>query len=103
MANIEIIESANEISLKGMLTFKSVTTIKQAIVRWLEKREGVTIGLSGVRYSDSSGLALLMEWLRYAKQQNKTLNFVDMPEQMRAIAQVTDLSNILFLGDSSGK
>lgn len=100
MVKIDIIESPEAVSLKGILTFKSVPAIKHAIEQWMSEKDILNIDLSDIRYSDSSGLALLTEWLRYARGQNKTVNFIDMPEQMRAIAQVTGLCPILFAGEN---
>lgn len=99
MAKIEIIEESGAVSLKGKLTYNSVATIKDRVKAMISKSEELDLRLAEVIYSDSSGIALLLEWMRFAKQHNKKINFVQMPTQMRAIAQVTGLCPILFAGE----
>ena len=55
------------------------------------------IDLEGVTRSDSAGLALLVEWLRLAEQQNISLRFHNLPNQLREIARVSDLLPLLPL------
>jgi phospholipid transport system transporter-binding protein len=57
----------------------------------------VQIDLEGVTRSDSAGLALLVEWLRLAEQQGITLQFHNLPSQLREIARVSDLLPLLPL------
>ena len=57
----------------------------------------VQIDLEGVTRSDSAGLALLVEWLRLAEKQDITLHFHNLPDQLREIAQVSDLLPLLPL------
>ena len=53
------------------------------------------IDLSGLQRSDSSGLALLVEWYRSAEQRNKMISFVNIPAQMLDIAMLSGLDDIL--------
>lgn len=53
------------------------------------------VDLAGVTRADSAGVALLVEWLRLARQQGRSLRFVHIPAQMRALIQVSDLEDLL--------
>jgi phospholipid transport system transporter-binding protein len=55
------------------------------------------LDLSGVRRSDSAGLVLLVEWMRYAKKHDKRITYLNIPDQMLAIARVSGLEQILPL------
>ena len=92
--------SEDIIDLRGTLNFASVPSLKDAIVPFLSSLDKLTVNLSGVSYSDSTGLALLSEWLRLVKAQNKVIEYIGMPEQMRAIATVTGMCKILPIQDS---
>jgi phospholipid transport system transporter-binding protein len=83
--------------LKGRLSFDSVPSL------WSQHKDelfddtsnSIEIDLSRLKRSDSSGLALLIEWYRSAEQHNKTIIFVNLPLQMWDIVRVSDLDKIL--------
>lgn len=91
--------SAGHYQLKGQLSFASVPLL------WSQNRTdlfddtstSIEIDLSRLDRSDSSGLALLVEWYRSAEQYNKTISFVNLPAQMLDIARVSGLDEILPL------
>jgi len=53
--------------------------------------------LQAVTRSDSSGLALLIEWMALARQNNQTIHFRNLPVQMWEIAKVSDLVDVIPL------
>ena len=56
------------------------------------------ISLAQVNRCDSSGVALLVDWLRQARDHERELKFVNIPAQMQAIIRVTDLEELLPFG-----
>lgn len=56
------------------------------------------IDMAGVKESDSSGLALLIEWLRLAKQKRQQIRFQNMPHQIDALARISEVEE-LFHGN----
>jgi phospholipid transport system transporter-binding protein len=54
-----------------------------------------TIDLSGVTDSDSSGLALLVEWLSVAKSAQRTLRYENIPSQLIQLARLSDVEELL--------
>lgn len=85
--------------LKGRLNFKSVPELwkKNKISLFTDATDLLDIDLSQLEHSDSSGLALLVEWYREAEQQNKKITFSNLPAQMYEIACVSGLNEILPL------
>ncbi len=75
--------TANTMLAEGIACLDSVTAVS------------LTFDLSKVIHSDSTGLALLFHWLRYAAQLQKTLHFTHLPSQMLAIAQVAGVEELL--------
>lgn len=57
----------------------------------------IIIDLSEVSRSDSSGLALLIDWIRFAKKSGLDIGFQNIPSQMRNIADVCGVADELPL------
>lgn len=55
-----------------------------------------TVDLSGVTSGDSAGVAVLLEWLSAASARRVTLRFESIPEQMQAIARISELQDVLL-------
>lgn len=60
----------------------------------------LTFNLEHVTQSDSSGVALLIAWMRMLKQRDQKIRFVGLPIQMLAIIRVSDLEKILPINRS---
>lgn len=80
---------------------------EQVPARWSEGAERVqgatqlTVDLSRVTRCDSAGVAMLVDWLRLAAGQGTQLRYRGAPEQVVAIARVSDLESLL-LQDEQG-
>lgn len=86
------------IKVSGELTFASVIQIlEQSRGLFAQAGESIEVDLGAVERVDSAGLALLIEWMRAARTLDKSIRFLDLPEQMRAIATASDLDSILPL------
>lgn len=55
----------------------------------------LAIDLSNVDGADSAGLALLIEWSRLANERQRVLRFAGAPAQLRALAKISDLDDLL--------
>lgn len=53
--------------------------------------------LQDVGRSDSAGVALLIDWMRLAKEKQLEIKFQNLPEQMWEIARVSDLDHVIPL------
>ncbi len=54
-----------------------------------------TIDLSGVTETDSAGIAVVLAWLREAKQQNAPLQLLNIPASLRSLAAVYGVSDLI--------
>ncbi len=93
-ASLEATE-AGGFALGGELNFDSVVALHSQSARLFGEARTVRLDLSGVTRSDSSGVALLVDWLSRAKARGYGLELVNMPSQMRSIMQVADLEEVL--------
>lgn len=86
-----------EFSLSGELSFATVPELVQAGEQLFEAADEVSVDLAGVGRSDSAGLALLVSWIRLARQRGKQLNFHSIPEQLLGMARVSGVAQLLSL------
>ncbi len=81
----------NHLMISGELNFSTVTGLWNASLALLPQQNELHFDFSKVTSSNSAGLALLIEWLKYAKQKNKVINFKNIPPQLLSIAKVSGI------------
>mgnify|MGYP003406531949 FL=1 len=86
---------------RGELSFASAGQALQDGLALLPSAGPCTIDLSGITSADSAGLAVLIEWLSVAGERGSALAFEAVPAQLRAIARISDLEE-LIAGQSGG-
>jgi phospholipid transport system transporter-binding protein len=86
----------NTLTLSGELDHESVLRVDAEGQQWLRGQAQVqcNIELSGVTYTSSAGIALLLGWLRVAEQQHKTLHILRAPANLIALAKVGGLEGL---------
>lgn len=94
-------QSAGQFSLAGDLSFETVPQLVDVGAQLFQAGDQVCIDLAQVGRSDSAGLALLMSWLRLARQQGMHLRFRQVPAQLLGLAQVSGVEHILSLESSA--
>lgn len=75
------------------------TTVSEVLTLGMTSFEGqphVDIDLQGVTESDSSGLALLIEWLRLARIAKRQIHFHNLPPQIEALARISEVEDLLL-------
>ena len=86
--------------VSGALTLANVATVLREGSAALA--EGVrTVDLGEVGELDSSALALLLAWLREAKQQSRSLTFANLPQGLTAIARLYGVAELLPAASAS--
>jgi len=84
-------------ALKGSLSFKTVTALRSQGIDLFSEAGELVVDLAEVKRSDSAGVALLIEWMRFAHSQDKTISYLNIPQQMLAIVRASSLDSILPL------
>jgi len=92
---ITIDPKTNLIRLAGDLTFATANEVLKQTEVLFEPISLLDIDLSDVTRSDSSGLALLVHWIRQAGNDNKKIMFHNIPAQMLVIAKASGLDELL--------
>ncbi len=79
----------------GSLEFTTVTRLLPAGTAAIGSGQAGAIDLAGVTDSDSSGLALLIEWLSVAAGARRTLHYENMPLQLKQLATLSEVEELL--------
>lgn len=75
--------------VKGNLTFASIDKDILKSFNFLKSEKSVTIDLSQVHTTDSAGLALMIEWLKFCRKHAVELHFENIPLQLLALAKLS--------------
>ena len=87
--------------IHGDLTFESASGIlEQSKLQFADFRN-LHIDLTGIEDADSAGLALLIEWLSWAQQSEREIDFVGLPTQLAAIAEISEVSELVAAAPES--
>lgn len=81
--------------LEGRLTVDEVPTVYSEHQDWEEEGPPGVIDLSGLEATDSSAVALLLEWLSWARARDSEIRFYDPPEALRTIAGLSQVDKLL--------
>jgi len=83
------------LTVRGDLDFGNAPAALARGLALLGNAQDCEIDLSGVSSGDSAGLAVLIEWLASARERGATLRYTGIPAQMRAIARISALEDLL--------
>jgi phospholipid transport system transporter-binding protein len=84
--------------VNGVLHFTTVTALLRSGSEAIANGRAAVIDLAGVKDSDSSGLALLIEWLSIARAERKSLRYENIPMQLHQLARLSDVEELLTAG-----
>lgn len=88
-------DDAGRVRLRGDLTVDEVPAVYRKSRAWLQHGLPRSIDLSGVGATDSSAVALLLEWAEWAVQQQRRIEFLNPPEGLRTIAGLSQVGRLL--------
>ena len=96
MSSVSIEPGDNGFVVAGELNVRTVPgLLPQAQALFLSNSGDINVDLQKVTRADSSGIAILIEWMRTARDNQRQIRFYNVPEQLMAIAKVCDLDQVL--------
>ena len=93
MTDLQVSVAEDQITLTGDINYKTVVSALNVKIFLVNK--AITVDFSGVGHADSSGLALMVHWLREAKKQNLLIHFKNIPQKLIALAEMSNLEEVL--------
>ena len=97
-ATVEVTRAgAGRFNVRGRLTFATARQAVEVGLRAFGGDSGSTIevDLGEVSAGDSAGLAVLLQWLAWARRRSVALSFVRIPESIRAMARISEIESLL--------
>lgn len=93
-ASFEVLEGDRS-RASGSLHFTTVSALLRTGTDAIDGGRAAVIDLAGITASDSSGLALLIEWLSVAKGAGRALRYDNMPSQLHQLARLSEVEELL--------
>ena len=87
-------------AIRGAFGFKTVTAILERSRQLFDDVAVIKVDFSGVSDADSAGLALLLEWVSWARSARREMRFFEIPSQIRAVAEISEVDGILHAAES---
>jgi phospholipid transport system transporter-binding protein len=81
--------------VRGALHAETVTALLERSEELFKDVPQLEIDLAGVPEGDSAGLALLIEWLRAAKQHQQAIRFKNVPKPIIALAKISEVEDLV--------
>ncbi len=91
------VASPGHVTVSSALTFVTARRVCEAGIACFvsDGSPTIVVDCSAVPNADSAGLAVLIEWRRWAHQQGRHLKFTNLPKQVSAIAYLSEVSEVL--------
>lgn len=82
-------------TVSGALGFPTAMEALDTSGELFEEHTRIELDLAGVVRTDSAGLALLLEWVTWARHTAREVRFVNVPAQIIAIAEISEVEDML--------
>jgi phospholipid transport system transporter-binding protein len=89
--------SAGRVVVTGELTFATARDARQLGVAVFERSDAKSfvVDCKGVTRADSAGLAVLLDWLAWARRKSRTISLENLPDSLVAIARISEVDGLL--------
>lgn len=82
--------------INGDLDFQTVVPLWKESLSLINKLQALCFDFSEVTHCNSAGVALMLEWAKLAKKENKCFSFQNIPLQLLSILQVSGVEKLLM-------
>jgi phospholipid transport system transporter-binding protein len=86
-------QGAGHFMIDGDLTFATIDKKTVKSLAFLTTSKHITIDLGNVSCTDSAGLALMIEWIKYTRAHRTQIAFKNIPEQLLKLAKLSGFDN----------
>lgn len=88
-------DSDSKVILTGSLDRESVPSLWQFAKKWTPASDKVEVDLSHVERVDSSGMAMLIQLVKHAKNKNCHIMFSFVPEQLITLFKLSNVQELM--------
>ncbi len=86
-------------AIAGDLTFATAGDVLEQSKEMFSDHTQIEVDLAGVGQADSAGLALLLEWVNWAKHDVREIKYLNTPREIIAIAEISEVDDLLQAGE----
>ncbi|TAK77510.1 MAG: STAS domain-containing protein [Gammaproteobacteria bacterium] len=97
MKQADVTLQNNQILVSGDIDFSNVMSVYEKSLPLLSAAAEPRIDFSQVTSSDSSGLALVIEWIKLAGQQQKRIHIIHLSDDLMSIAKAARVGHLISL------
>ncbi len=94
--NADIIFKDNQFFITGDLTLFNVMSVYEKSLPDLYKCLELCFDFSQLKSSDSAGLALIIEWIKFSKWQHKPIQFKHLSNDIMSIAKAAGINHLII-------
>lgn len=91
----DIIFKDNRFILTGELDFCNVMSVYEKSLPYIKNCSSLTFDFSRLTNSSSAGIALMVEWLKLANAEAKTVRFESLPDALMSILQAAGMNELI--------
>jgi phospholipid transport system transporter-binding protein len=84
----------NQFLISGDLNFTNVMSVYKKSLQQSQQCPELTFNFSQLKSSDSAGLALIIEWIKLAKQLNKPVRFTHLSADIMSLAKAAGIDGM---------
>lgn len=85
----------NQLVLSGDLDFYNVMSVYEKSLSLLDRCPDITVDFSRLVSSDSSGLALMMEWKKLGRHCSKKVTFHQVSAKLTSMTKVAGIEDLI--------
>lgn len=91
----DIIFQNNKFLVSGELDCANVMSVYKKSLPQLENCRALEFDFSQLKSSNSAGLALIIEWIKFARQRNKSIQFNHLSTDLMSIAKAAGIDRLI--------
>lgn len=88
------------LALRGVLDFGTARAVHESGLGVLAASTDAqyVVDCEGITHANSAGVAVLVEWLGWARANGRRLRYENLPASVRAVASISELDELLNAG-----
>lgn len=87
---------SNTLMVSGDLDFTNVMAVYEKALKKFADYDELVFDFASVTSSDSAGLALIVEWIKNARRQNKGIKFKHLSADILSLATAAGLDQLII-------
>lgn len=94
-----IVQDGSNYRIQGRVTIDNAPAVLAEGLKLFD-RDGLIVDLSKLEEVDSATISLLLEWLREAQRNQRTLRFTHLPDNLKSLATLYGVLDVIQLAEA---